>query len=118
MLARARELGSDIRRHLRSRYPEVPADVPRSFRSEASPSRHILIVETAGNPVRRLFLKGPLRVDVPGESITVERAMLADVGPRLRRDSPATRCPELVAYYPENQFLLLEMVEGDTLDSR
>jgi aminoglycoside phosphotransferase (APT) family kinase protein len=77
----------------------------------------MLIVETASHPVRRLFLKGPLAVDVPGESIAVEGAMLAEVTPLIRKNSPATRSPELMAYYPEEQFLLLEMVDGATLDS-
>ena len=117
--AQLRELEPDLRGHLCRMHPDVPADAPLRFRPVVvRASHHMCVVETGTEPVRRLFLKGPLKSREPTrESLETEGRVLTEVAPAIAEKNQATRCPQLVAYRPDRELLILEMVEGEHLDS-
>lgn len=117
LAARLRQLEPELVEHLRREFPDVPLDAPLRFRPVPTLSaHHLVVVETSRGVTRRLLIKGPPRHDRrPGRSI--ETRLLADVGPQIAAHNPSIRCPRMVACYPDDELLVLEMVEGPTLAS-
>lgn len=110
------ELREDILEHVQRLFPELPSNVPLKFRPIAVWGTHEMGVVEAGNsPVRRLFMKGPRKDGRKWMGLEVEHRILTEVAPKISAQNPLTRCPSVVAYYPDREILLLEMVEGAPL---
>jgi Ser/Thr protein kinase RdoA (MazF antagonist) len=43
--------------------------------------------------------------------------MFRTIGPQMSAGNPDTRCPEMLAYYPDRGLMLLEFVDGHRLDT-
>jgi Ser/Thr protein kinase RdoA (MazF antagonist) len=113
-----KEVEGHIQRELVRRFPDLAANVSMRTRPLATGSSHsIIILETDTHPVRRVLVKGGKRHEFIWQSLDVENKVLTDIGPKIREQNPATRCPEAIAYFPEQKLLLTEMVEGQTLYS-
>lgn len=112
-------LGADIRAWLRARFPDLPPDVPLVWREGRSDSNHhVGVVQTDTEPPRGVFVKGPARRDRNSpQDHALEQHVLADIGPRIARRNPRVGCPALVASAPAQGILVLELIEGRTLDS-
>lgn len=118
VIGRIRELEPEILGHLRRVFPEVPRDARLRFRPLRVDASHAMVlVETAKNPVRRLLIKGPRTYDGSRQRVEHENWVLTEVAPRISADNPSTRCPQVLAYYPDRELLLLEMVGGTNLRS-
>jgi aminoglycoside phosphotransferase (APT) family kinase protein len=111
------ELEADIRAQLRQRGSHLPVDAKVSvspLRENASHRMAILRVEGTG---RRLLVKGQPNHDRIYQSLETESRMFRTIGPQMSAGNPATRCPEMLSYYPDRGLMLLEFVDGHRLDT-
>ncbi|HUA15082.1 MAG TPA: phosphotransferase [Verrucomicrobiae bacterium] len=67
-----------------------------------------------GNLVR-FFAKGDLANYGGPQRLETEEYVLKSIAPEIWRANPRTRCPQVLAFFPERKLLLLEMVEGKSL---
>ena len=70
------------------------------------------VVEADDGSGRRLLIKGRRKHNKLGQSSEIEMQILSEVAPKIWADNGAVRCPQLLAYYPDQEILLMEMVEG------
>lgn len=111
-----REVELDIRRHLAQSFPELPEDVAVSYHRLPVHAAHpIVIVEAEGTPRRRLLVKCKQTAFRRWQSLDVEHHFFTEVAPKISEYNPATRCPRAIAYYPERDMLVVEMVDGELL---
>ena len=116
LLAELQRLEPDIRRHFIRHYPDVPTGALK-FRVLSEPSSHPLVaVESPAAARPRLLMKCRRKHDRISQSLQTEQRVLMDVAPKLAASNDATRCPAALAYYPEEQMLLMELVDGPRLD--
>ncbi len=113
-----RSLEPELLGHLRTRFPDIPGESMLRYRPlRVEGSHQMVVVESRGEPSRRLLVKGPRRVHASQRKMETEYRVLTTVAPVISARNARTRCPEVVAYYPERGLLLLEMIDGVTLKS-
>ena len=111
-----RKVERDIRRHFVRTFPELPQDVGlRYHRLPVHAAHPIVIVEAEGKPGCRLLVKCKQTEFRRWQSLDVENRFLTEVAPKICDHNPATRCPRAIAYYPEREMLVVEMVDGELL---
>ena len=110
-------LTEDLDGHFRRRFPDVPRDSKWRWRTLPGDASHpIIVIESPANPRARMLLKGQLKYQRRWQSMDTEYQVLNEIAPLIAQGNPATRCPEVIAYYRDRQMLLLEMVDGRLLD--
>ena len=67
-----------------------------------------------GNAVR-FFAKSDLANYGGPQRLETEEYVLRNIAPEIWQANPRTRCPQVLAFFPERKLLLLEMVEGRSL---
>ena len=117
LLDELRLLEPDIRAHFTRQFPDAPAGA-LNFRLMTGPSSHPLVsVESRFAAHPRLLMKCRRKHDRISQSLQTEQRVLMDVAPKLAASNDATRCPAALAYYPEQEMLLMELVDGPRLDT-
>ncbi len=79
-------------------------------------SHAMAVIEAADHPTCRLLAKGAPRHAGVRQSLAKEATVLAEITPKIRAHNSHTRSPEMIAYYPDRDVLLLELVPGVRLD--
>jgi hypothetical protein len=67
-----------------------------------------------GNAVR-FFAKSDLANYGGPQRLETEEFVLRNIAPEIWQANSRTRCPQVLAFFPERKLLLLEMVEGKSL---
>jgi aminoglycoside phosphotransferase (APT) family kinase protein len=76
------------------------------------------IVEIAGEAkLFRCFVKGNIPNYQGGQDLEAEYQTLANIGHKISDFNPHTRSPRALAFFPSEELLFLELVEGRTLKS-
>lgn len=113
LLAWVREREAEVRAHLRRLFPDVSLRAGLRVLPLAVETSHLMaVVEADDGSGRRLLIKGRGKHNKIGQSSEIEMQILSEVAPKIWADNGAVRCPQLLAYYPDQEILLMEMVEG------
>lgn len=111
------ELEADIRDQLRQRGSHLPVDAKVSVSPLPENASHRMAILTVEGMGRRLLVKGQPNHDLIFQSLETESRMFSTIGAQITAGNPATRCPEMLAYYPDRGLMLLEFVDGHRLDT-
>ena len=111
------ELEADIRAQLRQWGSNLPVDAKVSIAPLRENASHRMAIVTVEGMGRRLLVKGQPNHDLIFQSLEIESRMFKTIGPQMTAANPATRCPEMLSYYPDRGLMLLEFVDGHRLDA-
>jgi hypothetical protein len=110
----------DLQGSILERLSPVPVESPASS-IKISPLPHQSMHEVAsveigqnGSAVR-FFAKGDLANYGGPQRLETEEYVLRNIAPEIWHANARTRCPEVLAFYPERKLLLLEMIDGKSL---
>jgi Ser/Thr protein kinase RdoA (MazF antagonist) len=111
-----RHVEPDLRAHLRRQVPDLSSATALTIRRpEGYSSHHVAIVEVAaGGEQGGVFLKAG-RTAAQDARMDAEHRFLTEVAPLISQTMPGARCPAVLAYYPDRQVLLLQVVKGGSL---
>jgi hypothetical protein len=96
---------------------------PESSTVRIAPTRQKSIHETAiveiagGENLFRCFVKGNIPNYQGGQDLEAEYQTLANIGSKISDFNQHTRSPRALAFFPGEELLFLELVEGRTLKS-
>lgn len=116
-LEHVRAVEPDIVSRLRAWCPGLPAHTSLNVRLLNLDSSHpVAVIEAQNGSAIRLLVKGRRKHDRIWQSLEAENRVLTEVGPQMHTTNSATRCPGVLAYYPDRGLLFLEMIEGVPLN--
>jgi hypothetical protein len=96
-----------------------PQSVPATVRVcpiEERSVHEIATLEVAGSSaVACYFAKATVPGYAGSQDLAAESRILADLGPRMAALNRKTRCPAVIAFFPEEKLLIEEFVRGQTL---
>ncbi len=110
-----RSLREDIMRQLQPAGGDTALDAFNAYPLSRSSMHAVAAVEMGRNgSAVRFFAKGDVDYHGP-QRLETEEYVLRCIAPEIWQANAKTRCPRVLAFFPEQELLLLEMVDGKSL---
>jgi tRNA A-37 threonylcarbamoyl transferase component Bud32 len=97
-------------------FPGLADDVPLRIKPlHVNASHFMALVEAKDGSGPSLVVKGDRKHSRVWQSLEPESDVLTNIAPRIWPDRAAARCPKVLAFFPEQQALVLERIAGERL---
>ena len=122
---------TEVNGHLASRVNQVKDRLISRLQGRAEPGAALRILPLGGksihqigivevssnNGVVRCFVKGNVPNYQGGQKLDVEHHLLSEIAPLIANMNEKIQCPRVVAFFPQEELLFLEMIDGRALKS-